>query len=69
MYKNVLASIPGIEWYPIFALGLFFGFFSVLIVWFFRADKARLESLSRSILLDEADVPDANHTQTPMQRS
>lgn len=69
MYKNVLASIPGIEWYPIVALVLFFGFFSVLIVWFFRADQARLESLSRSILHDEADISDSNHTQTPMQRS
>ncbi len=52
MYKNVLASIPGIELYPIAALVLFFGFFSVLLVWFVFVDKGRLEQLSASALED-----------------
>lgn len=69
MYKNVLASIPGIEWYPIVALVLFFGFFTVLIVWFFKADKKRLDALSRSILQDDVAASDPTTSQTPTQRS
>lgn len=46
MMKNVLQSIPGIEWYPIIALLFFVGFFGTLIVWFFRADRSRLTALS-----------------------
>jgi cbb3-type cytochrome oxidase subunit 3 len=42
MYKNVLASIPGIEYYPIVALVLFFSFFIGLTVWYFKADRQRL---------------------------
>lgn len=52
MYKNVLTSIPGIEWYPIIALVLFFGFFSALLIWFLLVDKHRLQRLSSSALDD-----------------
>ena len=62
MYKNVLSSIPGIEYYPIVALVLFFGFFTVLLVWFFRADKARLDEQSRQPF-DEGEITGSS-TQT-----
>ncbi len=57
MYKNVLSSIPGIEWYPIAALIVFFGFFIGLLIWYVRADKHRLEVLSRMPLEDESTAP------------
>ena len=63
MYKNVLSSIPGIEYYPIGALVLFFGFFAVLLVWFFRADKTRLDEQARQPF-DEGEI-----TGTPTQTS
>ncbi|MFN4907773.1 MAG: hypothetical protein ACK475_06575 [Bacteroidota bacterium] len=52
MYKNVLTSIPGIEWYPIIALVLFFGFFSALMIWFVLVDTNRLQRLSSAVLDD-----------------
>ena len=65
MYKNVLSSIPGIEYYPIVALILFFGFFAVLIVWFFKADRSRLDSLARQPFDDgelQSDAPSSSPT-------
>lgn len=56
MYKNILASIPGIEYYPIVALVFFFGFFSALIYWFFVVDKQRMNTLSAGILEEDAPV-------------
>jgi cbb3-type cytochrome oxidase subunit 3 len=47
MIRNVLSHIPGIEYYPIIALVLFFVFFTGLIVWFVRADRAKLDRHSR----------------------
>jgi len=56
MYKNVLASIPGIEFWPIISLAIFFSVFVGLIVWFFRADKARLQELSELPLHDASHI-------------
>ena len=56
MYKNILANIPGIEFYPIVALILFFGFFSALIYWFIVVDKQKMTTLSASILEEDAPV-------------
>ncbi len=69
MYKNVLASIPGIEWYPVVALLFFFSFFGVLIVWYFRADQRRLEALAASILNDGTPSTDPNSPSKTMQGS
>lgn len=52
MYKNVLSGIPGIEFYPIVALVLFFGFFLGLIVWYFKADRSTLDRVARLPLED-----------------
>ncbi len=57
MIRNVLESIPGIELYPIVALLLFVMFFAALLVWFVRADKARLGVLSRLPLDDGQPLP------------
>lgn len=54
MYKNVMSGIPGIEFYPIVALLLFFGFFTCIIAWFFLADRTKLDVIARQPL--EEDV-------------
>ncbi|CAN5414611.1 hypothetical protein BH10BAC6_BH10BAC6_16710 [soil metagenome] len=56
MYKNVLASIPGIEFWPIISLVIFFSVFVGLIVWFFRADKQRLQELAELPLHDASHI-------------
>ncbi|MBI2793324.1 MAG: hypothetical protein HYX66_01580 [Ignavibacteria bacterium] len=53
MYKNVIADIPGIEYYPIVALIFFFGFFICLMVWYFRADRQKLESIALMAIRDD----------------
>lgn len=53
MIRNVLSNIPGIEYYPIVALVLFFAFFTGLIIWFIRADRTKLDRFSR-IPFDES---------------
>ncbi len=45
MESNVLTSIPGIEYYPIISLIMFFVLFAGLLLWFFLADRKRLEYL------------------------
>lgn len=56
MYKNVLASIPGIEFWPIISLLIFFSVFVGLIVWFFRADRTRLQELAELPLHDATQI-------------
>jgi hypothetical protein len=53
MIRNVLSNIPGIEYYPIVALVMFFVFFTGLIIWFIRADRTKLDQFSR-IPFDES---------------
>lgn len=53
MYKNVMSGIPGIEFYPIVALLLFFGFFACVIAWFFFADRRKLDTIARQPLEDD----------------
>ncbi|MBT3343084.1 MAG: hypothetical protein HN712_11160 [Gemmatimonadetes bacterium] len=55
MYKEVLASIEGIEIYPIISMLIFFTFFVGLLAWFFLADRDRLQRLAR-LPLDEGDT-------------
>lgn len=52
MIRKVLENIPGIEFYPLVALVLFVMFFAGLILWFIRADKARLALLAQLPLDD-----------------
>ncbi len=57
MYKNVLSSIPGIEYYPIVALVIFFAFFIGLIVWYVRVDRRALDVAARMPFEDGEPVP------------
>jgi hypothetical protein len=59
MYKNVLSSIPGIEYYPIIALVFFFGFFVALIVWYLRVDVEKLNLAAHNALLES--LPKREH--------
>ncbi len=56
MFKNVLESIAGVEIYPVISLLLFFTLFGVVIVWFFRADKQRLQRISHIPLDEETPI-------------
>ncbi|HZS03531.1 MAG TPA: CcoQ/FixQ family Cbb3-type cytochrome c oxidase assembly chaperone [Blastocatellia bacterium] len=58
MYKNVLQAIQGIEIYPVISMLIFILFFTAVVVWFFKADKAHLKRM--------ADLPlDADNATTP----
>lgn len=47
MYTEVLRSIVGVEVFPVVSLVLFVVFFSVMVVWTVRLDRARLDEMSR----------------------
>ena len=47
MYTEVLRSIAGVEVFPVVSLVLFVVFFSVMVVWTVRLDRARLDEMSR----------------------
>ena len=46
MFNNYLQSIEGVGIYPIFSLIVFFGFFVVMLIWMFKADKVHLKKMS-----------------------
>ncbi|MBI9072829.1 MAG: cbb3-type cytochrome c oxidase subunit 3 [Melioribacteraceae bacterium] len=39
MFSKYLSSIENVDIYPIITLLLFFSFFVLVIIWFFKADK------------------------------
>jgi cytochrome c oxidase cbb3-type subunit 3 len=45
-FIHYLTSIAGVEIFPLLSLLIFFVFFTALLVYAFRADKARLKYLS-----------------------
>jgi cytochrome c oxidase cbb3-type subunit 4 len=54
MYKNVLESISGIEIYPLISLVIFFVFFTLVLIWVFKADKQYMKKME-TIPLDNND--------------
>lgn len=54
-FINYLESISGVAIYPLISLIIFFGFFTVLIIWVFRADKKYIDML-KNIPVDNNDV-------------
>lgn len=54
MFKQNLETIAGIGLYPMISLLIFTGFFAVMLLYLARADKSRLESVSR-IPLDSSN--------------
>lgn len=45
MFKHYFELIEGVEIYPIFSLIVFILFFSVILVWSFKADKSYLREM------------------------
>lgn len=64
MYKEVLQAIPDIETYPIIALAVFFSFFIGLMVWYFRVDKNKMNTMAAMPLDDETQAPSQQHFTT-----
>jgi cbb3-type cytochrome oxidase subunit 3 len=53
-FINYLESIMGIGIFPLISLILFFTFFTVLLIYVFRADKQHIQAL-KQIPLEEND--------------
>jgi len=58
MFNNYLQSIEGVGIYPIFSLLIFFGFFIVMLIWMFKADKEHLKKMSELPLDSEENLTD-----------
>ena len=53
MFKEVLQSIEGIEFYTIVSMIIFILFFVGMIIWLFKVDKKYIESMSELPLNEE----------------
>ncbi len=47
MYKNVLQAIEGIGIFPLISMFIFMSVFMAAVIWFFRADKTRLQHMAQ----------------------
>lgn len=56
MDKHVLSTIPGIEYYPVISLAIFFAIFAAVVIWYFRADRNNLNQLAAAALEDAAPL-------------
>ena len=63
MDNHVISSIPGIHYYPVISLAIFFAIFSVVVIWYFRADRKKLAALAEAALEDA--VPAAQDNDSP----
>ena len=61
MYKEVLQSIEGVGIFPIISMIVFAAFFTVVIIWYFKADKKYLNKMS-NLPLDDEDRFNSNNT-------
>lgn len=57
MYKNILQAIEGIGIFPLISLSIFFSFFVLVLIWFFRADKEHMQRMAQLPL----DATETNH--------
>ncbi len=55
MFKHYFNGIIGIEIYPIFLLIVFIAFFVSMLVWLVRANKSKMEEISRIPLNQTSD--------------
>ena len=60
--RNYLESISGVGIFPVITLVIFFGFFTLLSIWAFRARKEHLDAMNSLPLLDGNEE---NDTYTP----
>ncbi len=51
--KDNLATIDGVEIYPVISLLIFVGFFTGVLIWALRVDKKRVEVLEQIPLSDD----------------
>jgi len=51
--KDNMATIDGIEIYPIISLLIFFTVFSIAIYWTIKVDKTKIEELEKMPLSDD----------------
>ena len=61
MFSRYLESIAGIGIFPLISLFIFFGFFSLMIIYLIKADKAKLEHSSRLPLESNENNPTAEN--------
>ena len=47
MYKDVLQSVEGIEFYTIVSMIIFILFFIGMIIWLFKVDKKYIQQMSK----------------------
>ena len=53
MYKDILQSIEGVEFYAVAAMLIFILFFLVLIIWLFKVDKNYIKKMSELPLYED----------------
>jgi cytochrome c oxidase cbb3-type subunit 3 len=53
--RNYLESIAGVGIFPVITLVIFFGFFTLLSIWAFRARKEHLNAMNNLPLLDGSE--------------
>jgi hypothetical protein len=53
MYKDILQSIEGVEFYAIAAMIIFIFFFIVMIIWLIKVDKNYIKKMSELPLKED----------------
>ena len=53
MYKDILQSIEGVEFYAIAAMAIFILFFLVMIIWLIKVDKNYIKKMSELPLKED----------------
>ena len=61
--RNYLESISGVGIFPVITLVMFFGFFTLLTIWAFRARKEHLTEMNNLPLFDGAETTTPNSQQ------
>ncbi|MBT8378325.1 MAG: cbb3-type cytochrome c oxidase subunit 3 [Ignavibacteria bacterium] len=56
MYKDILQSIDGVEFYAIAAMMIFILFFLVMIVWLIKVDKNYIKKMSELPLKEDNET-------------
>lgn len=61
--RNYLETIAGVGIFPVITLVIFFGFFTLLSIWAFRARKEHLNAMNALPLLDGTEENNTHTTQ------
>ena len=63
MFQNVLESISGIGLYGVISIAIFFGFFTLMLLWVSGLKKNYLHQMETLPLAEEAAAREANRNQ------